>query len=75
MNFLPSYRQNVQACPSQTRSTKCSSEETKTVGKHLKLDEMQGDHIVPWSKGGKTLPDNLQMLCALCNQQKGGALA
>ena len=35
---------------------------------------MQGDHIVPWSKGGKTLPDNLQMLCARCNQEKGGAL-
>lgn len=44
-------------------------------GKHFDLCEMQGDHIVPWSKGGKTLPDNLQMLCALCNQQKGGALA
>jgi hypothetical protein len=44
-------------------------------GKHFELAEMQGDHIVPWSKGGKTLPDNLQMLCALCNQQKGGALA
>ena len=44
-------------------------------GKHFELVGMQGDHIVPWSKGGKTLPDNLQMLCPLCNQQKGGALA
>lgn len=44
-------------------------------GKHFESGEMQGDHIVPWSKGGKTLPDNLQMLCPLCNQQKGGALA
>ena len=44
-------------------------------GKHFELVEMQGDHIVPWSKGGKTLPGNLQMLCPLCNQQKGGALA
>ena len=44
-------------------------------GKQFELVEMQGDHIVPWSKGGKTLPDNLQMLCPLCNQQKGGSLA
>lgn len=42
--------------------------------KPFPLAEMQGDHIVPWSKGGKTLPDNLQMLCARCNQEKGGAL-
>ena len=44
-------------------------------GRHFEPCEMQGDHIIPWSRGGKTLPDNLQMLCALCNQQKGGSLA
>lgn len=34
-------------------------------------DEMQGDHIVPWSKGGKTVVENLQMLCEVCNRDKG----
>ncbi|MBQ9726839.1 MAG: DUF262 domain-containing protein [Kiritimatiellae bacterium] len=43
-------------------------------GKPFPLAEMQGDHIVPWSKGGKTVPENLQMLCARCNHEKGGAL-
>ena len=35
-------------------------------------EEMEGDHIVPWSKGGKTEPGNLQMLCRRCNGVKGG---
>lgn len=39
-------------------------------GKHFEITEMQGDHIIPWSKGGKTIPDNLQMLCTDCNRTK-----
>ena len=40
-------------------------------GKHFEYNEMAGDHIVPWSKGGKTVPANLQMLCAFDNGSKG----
>ena len=39
-------------------------------GKHFEYGEMEGDHIVPWSKGGKTVPENLQMLCRRCNTPK-----
>lgn len=39
-------------------------------GKHFAIEEMEGDHIVPWSKGGKTIPENLQMLCRRCNGLK-----
>lgn len=39
-------------------------------GKPFDLKDMNGDHIVPWSKGGKTVYDNLQMLCVPCNLAK-----
>lgn len=39
-------------------------------GKHFKIEEMQADHITPWSKGGKTTAENCQMLCADCNRKK-----
>lgn len=38
--------------------------------KHFEYEQMQGDHIIPWSKGGKTIDDNLQMLCEDCNRKK-----
>ena len=34
------------------------------------FDQMQGDHIIPWSKGGKTELKNCQMLCQKCNLEK-----
>lgn len=38
--------------------------------KQCQLDEMEADHITPWSQGGKTEPNNLQMLCSNCNRTK-----
>ncbi len=45
----------------------------KICGKHFEYDEMEGDHIVPWHDGGKTEPENLQMLCKHCNRTKSGS--
>ncbi len=39
-------------------------------GKHFEIEEMQADHIKPWSKGGTTTADNCQMLCQPCNATK-----
>jgi hypothetical protein len=39
-------------------------------GEYHTIEEMEGDHIVAWSKGGKTTIDNLQMLCKKCNREK-----
>lgn len=38
--------------------------------KEFEFEEMHGDHITPWSKGGKTVPENCQMLCRDCNIKK-----
>ena len=41
------------------------------TGEHLPIEEMEADHIVPWSKGGKTELSNLQMVSRLANRRKG----
>ncbi len=38
--------------------------------KHYEIKDMEADHITPWSKGGKTTPENCQMLCVDCNRRK-----
>lgn len=38
--------------------------------KYFEIEKMQADHITPWSKGGKTISANCQMLCADCNRRK-----
>lgn len=41
---------------------KCNNEYT--------IEEMEADHIKPWSLGGKTTIGNLQLLCVDCNRTK-----
>ncbi len=44
---------------------------TYPEGKHsYELKDMEADHIVPWSKGGKTEESNCQMLCKWHNGHK-----
>lgn len=40
--------------------------------KHHDIGAMEADHIVPWSQGGKTVPENCQMLCKMDNRTKSG---
>jgi RHS repeat-associated protein len=59
-------------------ATKCNNCGTETVpGQQSKKgvpkarNETQVDHITPKSRGGQGRPDNGQVLCRKCNQQKG----
>ena len=40
-------------------------------GKPYRLSEMEADHIIPWSQGGKTVEENCQMLSKEHNRRKG----
>lgn len=37
---------------------------------HFTAEELTVDHIVPWSKGGRTELSNAQLLCRACNSRK-----
>jgi 5-methylcytosine-specific restriction endonuclease McrA len=39
-------------------------------GEQFEINEMEADHITPWSEGGKTNFDNCQMLCKNDNRRK-----
>lgn len=56
------YQQQGGMCPYCTN--------TENESKTWDFDEMEGDHIVPWVKGGKTVPENCQMLCKHHNRIK-----
>lgn len=47
------------------KGVKCPHENEK-----LELEQMEADHRIPWSKGGKTEKENCQMLCKECNRKK-----
>ncbi|EKH7232301.1 HNH endonuclease [Campylobacter upsaliensis] len=47
------------------KGVKCPNEKQK-----LDIEQMEADHITPWSKGGKTEKENCQMLCVECNRRK-----
>jgi hypothetical protein len=42
----------------------------KKCRKGFELSEMEADHITPWSKSGKTVKSNCQLLCKSCNRRK-----
>ena len=54
----------------ERQNHKCPFCQKNGIDIEYAFNEMQGDHIIPWSQGGKTVDDNLQMLCQKCNNMK-----
>lgn len=42
----------------------------RLCGELFEIEQMEADHITPWSQGGKTVAENCQMLCRECNRRK-----
>lgn len=62
MRFMVMKRDNFKCCI-------CGRSPANNPGLELHID-----HIIPWSKGGETIIDNLQTLCSDCNLEKGNSL-
>ncbi len=50
---------------------KRSGYQCQICGTQLTADNFSADHIIPYSKGGKTQLWNGQALCRSCNSRKG----
>ena len=58
MRFMVMQRDNFKCCI-------CGASPAKDASVELHID-----HIIPWSKGGETVIENLQTLCSKCNLGK-----
>lgn len=38
-------------------------------------DDLQFDHVIPVARGGGNAPENIQILCGICNRAKGDQIA
>ena len=62
LRFMVMQRDNFKCC-------KCGASPAKDPSVELHID-----HIVPWSKGGETVIENLQTLCSKCNLGKSNLM-
>ena len=62
---------SIRAFTKSQKATKTAEQDNKCKKCGNELDnKAQADHIKPWSDGGRTTMDNLQILCQPCNARK-----
>ena len=67
LRAFPAYMKRVAY---ERQGGKCANINCPEKDKKFNINEMEGDHITPWSAGGKTVQKNCQMLCKECNRRK-----
>lgn len=55
----------------QFRVLKRENQICSNCGKAVKDEDIEFDHIIPWSKGGASDEHNIRLLCKACNRKKG----
>lgn len=55
----------------QFRVLKRENQICSVCGKSVQDEDIEFDHIIPWSKGGSSDESNIRLLCSLCNKKKG----
>lgn len=57
--------------PTQFRVLKRENQICSSCGKSVRDEDVEFDHIIPWSKGGSSDEHNIRLLCVACNRKKG----
>lgn len=63
---LRAFSDNIKKTVYEKQQHKCNE-----CQKEFDFKDMEADHIKPWSKGGRTVLENCQMLCRKHNREKG----
>lgn len=66
---LRAFDDNIKREAYENQEGKCAK---SACQKASRIEDMEADHITPWSLGGKTTAANCQMLCKDCNRAKAG---
>lgn len=68
---IRAFDENTKATVYERQGGHCANPECiHGKDKVWEIEEMEGDHIIPWSKGGHTVLENCQLLCRDCNRKK-----
>jgi hypothetical protein len=55
----------------QFRVLKRENQICSDCGRSVKDEDVEFDHIIPWSKGGSSDEHNIRLLCKACNKKRG----
>lgn len=55
----------------QFRVLKRENQICSDCGNAVKDEDIEFDHVIPWSKGGSSDENNIRLLCMKCNRKKG----